>query len=89
MTATELFRFLAGLNAALVVLALAALFAGAEGRALALLTLAVANLSQALIDVRVLRLSLARGPMFKQILAGDVLFTALCGAALAAVVSAS
>ncbi|MBX3466563.1 MAG: hypothetical protein KF878_06655 [Planctomycetes bacterium] len=81
--ATELFRFLAGLNAALVVLAAAALFAGHEARLLALLTLAAANLSQLVLDLRVRRLGLARGPMFARILVGDALFTALCGGALA------
>ncbi|MCO5167376.1 MAG: hypothetical protein M9894_13585 [Planctomycetes bacterium] len=81
--AAELLRFLAGLNLALVVLAAAALLAGREARLLALLTLAVANLSQLAIDLRVRRLGLARGAFFTRILVGDALFTALCGGAFA------
>lgn len=81
LIAVELFRFLGSLNVALVVLGAAALWTGAEARALALLTLAAANLSQLVIDLRVRRLGVARGPFFMQILVGDALFTALNAAA--------
>jgi hypothetical protein len=73
---TELFRFLGGMNLALVVLAGHAAFAHhAEARKLAFLTLIVANLSQAIVDWRVKRLGLVRGAFFLQIYVGDVLFT--------------
>lgn len=81
--ATELLRFLGSMNAAFVVLATAAVFTGSEARALAFGTLAAANLSQLVIDVRVRRLGIARGAFFVQILVGDALFAALNGAALA------
>lgn len=71
----ELFRFLGGINAALVVLALASLALSVPARWPALLALAVANLSQLVVDVRVKRLGLAHGPFFAQILVGDALFT--------------
>jgi hypothetical protein len=80
LIATELFRFLGAMNAAFVVLAVAAIWL--DGRALAHLTLAAANLSQLVIDVRVHRKRLAHGPMFMQIYVGDALFTALNAAAL-------
>jgi hypothetical protein len=78
---SELFRFLGGVNAALVVLAVAAAFGSADTRALAALVLCVANASQLLQDLRVRRLGLAAGPMFTQILIGDALFTLANGAA--------
>jgi hypothetical protein len=73
---TELFRFVAGLNLALVVLALGAAVAAEPGtRRLAAVVLAVANASQFAQDVRVARMGLAHGPMFRAILWGDLLFT--------------
>src|SRR5688572_19662180 len=66
--AIELLRFLAGLNLALVVLALGACVTPGPAQRLAAVVLAVANASQAAIDVRVQRRGLARGPMFRQIL---------------------
>jgi hypothetical protein len=83
--AAELFRFLGGLNAALVVLALASVWTA--DRAPALLALAVANASQLAVDLRVRRLGLAHGPMFTQILVGDAVFTAATLAAFAVVSS--
>jgi hypothetical protein len=71
---SELFRFLAGLNASLVVLALAATALGTEARALAALVLCVANATQFVQDLRVQSLRLARGPMFRTILVGDAIF---------------
>jgi len=72
--AIEILRFLGAINLGFVVLgALAA--AWPEARSAAFVTLAVANLSQAVVDLRVQRLGLARGPMFRQILVGDVAFT--------------
>lgn len=71
----ELFRFLGGMNVAAVVLAVAAVLQ-ADIRTVAALTLAVANGSQLLQDLRVRRLGLARGPFFLQILVGDAVFTA-------------
>jgi hypothetical protein len=81
--AVELFRFLGALNASLVALPLLALALPDSARWPIHITLAVANASQALIDLRVQRLGLARGPMFTQILWGDTLFTALNVAAAA------
>lgn len=72
-----------GHELAFVVLAATAIFADPEARRLAYLTLIVANLSQLVIDLRVQRLGLARGAFFLQILAGDALFAALNGVALA------
>ncbi len=83
LVAAELFRFLGAMNVAFVVLAAAAIFAAVDARRLAHVTLIVANLSQLVIDVRVQRLGLARGAFFLQILAGDALFAALNGLALA------
>lgn len=83
VVATELFRFLGAMNLAFVVLGATAILAGPEARRLAYLTLVMANLSQLVIDVRVQRLGLARGAFFLQILAGDALFAALNGVALA------
>jgi hypothetical protein len=74
--AVELFRFLGAMNFAFVVLAVAAATLLPEGRVTAFLVLAVANLSQAVVDLRVQRLGLAHGPMFGQIFIGDVMFTA-------------
>jgi len=85
--ATELFRFLGGLNLALVVAALASLALAVAARWPILLGLLVANGSQLAVDLRVQRLSLVHGPFFRQILVGDALFTALNGAALAAVLA--
>ncbi len=79
----ELFRFLGGINFALVVLALASLRSLPSSRAPVFLALTVANLSQLLVDLRVRRLQLAHGGFFRQILVGDALFTALNAAALA------
>ena len=73
--AIELFRFLGAMNIGFVVLALLAASLFPEGRRVACLVLVVANASQALVDLRVQRLGLARGPMFKQIFVGDVVFT--------------
>ncbi len=73
--ARELLRFLGAINGGFVLLAVLAALRP-EARAVAYLALAAANLSQLVVDVRVLGLALARGPMFKQILAGDALFTA-------------
>lgn len=70
----ELFRFLGGINAALVLLAIGACFAGPEARALAATALCAANLSQLVQDVRVQRLGLASGAFFQQILVGDAVF---------------
>ncbi len=73
---TELFRFLAGLNLALVVLGLWAAAASEPGaRRMAAVVLAVANASQFAQDLRVDRLGLVRGPMFRTIWWGDLLFT--------------
>ena len=73
---TELFRFLAGLNVALVVLAaVAAASSVPQVVQVAGITLAVANASQLAQDLRVARLGLIRGPMFRTILVGDAVFT--------------
>ena len=77
---TELLRFLGGLNAALLVLALLAC-ALPDARFVAVITLAVANASQAVQDFRVMRLGHVRGAMFRQILVGDCLFTVANGVA--------
>lgn len=71
----ELFRFLAGLNVALVVLALAAVLLDPAQRWPVYLSLCVANASQFLADRRMMRLQLVHGPMFTQILWGDAFFT--------------
>lgn len=81
--AVELLRFLGAINLGFVVLAVVAIAPFAEARRAAFVALAVANLSQAIVDRRVQRLGLARGPMFQQIFVGDVVFTA-ANAALAA-----
>ena len=73
--ATELFRFLGGLNLALAVLALASLRVPASAQWACALTLMVGNASQFAVDVRVRRLRLAHGAMFWQIYIGDGLFT--------------
>lgn len=75
VVSAELFRFLGGINAALVVLALATLALDGPARWPAFAALAVANLSQLVVDLRVKRLGLAHGSFFAQILAGDALFT--------------
>jgi hypothetical protein len=72
--AVELFRFLSGLNAALAALAIVAI-ALPGSRLGAAIALTIANGSQALQDLRVRRLGLARGAMFTQILVGDAIFT--------------
>ena len=79
----ELFRFLGGINFALVVLALASLRSAPAARWPAFAALMVANASQLVVDLRVRRLGLAHGGFFRQILIGDALFTALNAAALA------
>lgn len=86
---TELFRFLGGLNLALAVLAGASMWQPQAQRWPALLALAVANLSQYLVDVRVLTQGMVHGPFFKQILWGDALFACANAAALAFVASAA
>jgi hypothetical protein len=58
-----------------VVLGLATIALPEASRWPALTALAVANLSQFLVDVRVRRLGLAHGAMFLQILIGDAVFT--------------
>jgi len=73
--ATELFRFLGGLNLALTVLALASLRVPASAQWACALALMVGNASQFVVDVRVRRLRLADGAMFWQIYIGDGLFT--------------
>lgn len=83
--AAELFRFLGGMNVGFVVLALVACGLGPDARFVAAIALAVANASQAVQDVRVSRLGMARGPFFVQILVGDLLFTGLNIAAAFAV----
>jgi hypothetical protein len=80
--AVELFRFLGAINVSLVVLPLVALALPGSTRWVVHLSLAVANASQAIVDVRVQRLGLARGPMFMQILWGDTAFTSLNLAAI-------
>ncbi len=80
--ASELFRFLGGLNFALTVLALASLRVAPSAQWAAALTLMVANASQFLVDLRVRRLGLVVGPMFAQILVGDALFTVANGVVL-------
>ncbi len=75
--ATELFRFLGGMNLALVVLALASLALSDAHRWPVFLALAIANSSQFAVDLRVRRLALAQGAFFAQILVGDALFTGL------------
>jgi hypothetical protein len=84
---SELFRFLAGLNASLVVLAVAAVFLGDEARGLAALVLCVANATQFVQDLRVRALKLARGPMFRIILVGDAVFAVANALLLGAQVS--
>ena len=79
--AMELFRFLAGLNLALVALALLSLTQPPGARLVAFAVLALANATQLLLDARVRRLGLAHGALFAQILAGDAVFTAANGAA--------
>lgn len=81
--AAELFRFLGGLNFALVVLALAALALPRAACWPVFVALTAANASQLIVDVRVQRLQLAHGPFFRQILVGDAAFTLLNAAALA------
>lgn len=75
VVAAELFRFLGAINASLVVLALATLWLPEAQRWPALAALAVANLSQLVVDLRVKRLGLARGRFFLQVLVGDAVFT--------------
>ncbi len=72
--AAELLRFLGALNAGFSWLAIAAIWRP-EARVVAFATLAVANLSQMIVDVRVQRLALAKGAMFRHIMFGDALFT--------------
>jgi hypothetical protein len=72
--AVELFRFLGAMNTGFIVLAVLAV-AFPAARPVTYLALAVANASQAIVDLRVQRLGLAQGPMFKQIFVGDVVFT--------------
>lgn len=79
----ELFRFLAGLNVAVVVLAVAAIWMEPSQRWPVFLSLCVANASQFLADVRMRRLRLVHGPMFTQILWGDAFFTLANGVAMA------
>lgn len=79
----ELFRFLAGLNVALMVLAVAAVFMDPAQRWPVYLSLCVANASQYLADLRMRRLQLVHGPMFTQILWGDAFFTLANAYALA------
>jgi len=81
--ARELLRFLGGLNLALAALGLLAAGCYPAGRVVALATLMIANLTQAVIDVRVLRAGFAKGRFFLQILIGDVGFTLLTLLALA------
>jgi hypothetical protein len=71
----ELFRFLGGMNAALVVLGAGACFGSMETVGLAAAVLCVANASQLVQDVRIARSGLASGAFFGQIVAGDALFT--------------
>lgn len=71
----ELFRFLGGMNAALVVLAAGACFGTTETVALAAGALCVANASQLVQDVRIARSGLASGVFFAQIVVGDAVFT--------------
>ena len=71
----ELFRFLGGMNAALVVLAAGACFGSTDTVALAAATLCVANASQLAQDVRIARSGLASGVFFAQIVVGDAVFT--------------
>lgn len=80
--AAEIFRFLAGMNVAVALLAALAIAAPAS-RAVAHVVLAVANATQWAGDVRVARLGLARGGMFRQILVGDAIFTVLNAVAAA------
>jgi hypothetical protein len=75
--ASELLRFLGGLNVALAALGILAASIYPQARPAALLALAIGNLSQALLDVRVMKAGLAKGPFFAQILVGDLLFTVL------------
>ncbi len=79
--AIELFRFLGAMNIGFVLLAILAIVL-VEARLVTFIVLAVANLSQALVDIRVQKLGLAHGPMFQQILIGDLAFTALNLAAI-------
>lgn len=74
--AIELFRFLGAMNVGFVLLAVLAIVL-VEARLVAFIVLAVANLSQALVDIRVQKLRLAHGPMFQQILIGDLTFLVL------------
>lgn len=71
--AAELFRFLGGLNIALVALGAIACFVP-PARPVAAAVLALANATQFVQDVRVKRLGFARGGFFTQILVGDAIF---------------
>jgi hypothetical protein len=75
--AAELFRFLGALNFALAAFALLLIFAPANSVWMALAGFSALNLSQFAVDLRVQRLKMAHGPMFKTILAGDGAFFAL------------
>ncbi len=80
--AIELFRFLGAMNTGFIALALLAAALPAA-RPVTFIVLAIANASQAIVDLRVQRLGLAHGPMFQQIFVGDVVFTLANLAALA------
>lgn len=71
----EAVRFLGGINAGFVVLALATIALPQAMRWPALLALTAANLSQLVVDLRALRLGLAQGSYFRQIVVGDAIFT--------------
>jgi hypothetical protein len=79
--AVELFRFLGGLNLALSVLGVAACLSPPSTLPAAV-ALAIANGTQAAQDLRVQRKGIASGFFFRQILAGDIVFT-LANAAVA------
>jgi hypothetical protein len=72
--ATELLRFLGGLNLALAFLGVAACFSPGATLLVAV-TLAIANASQVAEDVRVHRGGVASGPFLMQIFVGDTVFT--------------
>jgi hypothetical protein len=75
--ATELFRFLGSLNAAIALFALLLTTLPASSIWIALTGMALANLSQFAVDWRVSRLGLVQGPMFKMIFWGDGIVFAL------------
>jgi hypothetical protein len=87
--AVELFRFLGGLNAALVPFALLTMLLPDSLLWIALVGFSLVNFSQFALDLRLARLKLARGALFKSITWGDGLFFAANAIAAAWIAAAT